>query len=86
MRRPILMIFVVLALTVSVAATTPVAVDVEAKIGAKLVDVFGDDAKAIRITFVDGKAILTGKVVARSTQELAEEVALYFPEVKKVDN
>jgi osmotically-inducible protein OsmY len=70
----------------SSAAAAPSAVDVESKIAAKLVDAFGDDAKTIRVTFVDDKAILTGKVVERSTQELAEQVALYFPEVKKVDN
>lgn len=60
--------------------------EVESTVAAKLVAAFGDDGKTIRITFVDGKAILTGKVVERSTQELAEQVALYFPEVSKVDN
>jgi osmotically-inducible protein OsmY len=69
------------ALTDTAAAATP-----EQKLSAKLVEVFGDDAKTITITLVDGKAILTGKVNERSTQELAEQVALYFPEIKKVDN
>lgn len=69
-----------------VAAAVSSPADVESKVAAKLVDTFGDDAKTIRVTFVDGKAILTGKVVERSTQELAEQVALYFPEVSKVDN
>jgi osmotically-inducible protein OsmY len=68
------------------AAAAPSVVDVESMVAAKLVDVFGNDGKTIRVTWVDGKAILTGKVVERSTQELAEQVALYFPEVKKVDN
>lgn len=68
------------------AAAAPSAVDIETKIAAKLVDAFGDDAKTIRVTWVDGKAILTGKVVERSTQELAEQVALYFGEVSDVDN
>lgn len=66
------------------AVQTPV--DVEAKLSAKLVEAFGDDALTIRVTYFDGKAILTGKVVERSTQELAEQVALYFYEVSKVDN
>jgi len=85
--------FAVAALAVAVTLVapalrgdTPSAVDVESKIAAKLVDAFGDDAKTIRITYVDRKAILTGKVVERSTQELAEQVALYFPEVADVDN
>lgn len=60
--------------------------DVEAKVSAKLVEVFGDDAKAIRVTYFDRKVILTGRVVERATQELAEEVALYFYEVADVDN
>jgi osmotically-inducible protein OsmY len=67
-------------------AATQTPATLEAQISAKLVDSFGDDAKTITITNIDGKVILTGKVKARSTQELAEQVALYFPEVKKVDN
>ena len=77
---------VLLLLAVCAAAEPASPVEIESKISAKLVDAFGNDAKSIRITWVDGKAILTGKVVERSTQELAEQVALYFPEVKKVDN
>ena len=72
------------ATTDTAAAAAPMALD--AQISAKLVEVFGEDAKAINITLVDGKAILTGKVKTRSTQELAEQVALYFPEVKGADN
>lgn len=68
------------------AAASPSPVDVEAKLSAKLVEAFGDDAKTIRVTYFDGKAILTGNVVERSTQELAEQVALFFDEVSKVDN
>jgi osmotically-inducible protein OsmY len=77
---------IAIAVALPLVAAAQSATDVEATISAKLVEVFGDDAKTIRVTFVDGKAILTGKVVARSTQELAEQVALYFPEVKKADN
>lgn len=72
------------ATTDSAAAAAPLALD--AQISAKLVEAFGDDAKAITVAVADGKATLTGKVTARSTQELAEQVALYFPEVKDVDN
>lgn len=70
--------------TDTAAAAAPLALD--AQISAKLVEAFGDDAKTINITLVDGKVTLTGKVNERSTQELAEQVALYFPDVKDVDN
>lgn len=80
-------ILTVLALTYSApAAALSSPADVESKVSTKLVEAFGDDAKTIRVTFVDGKAILTGKVVERSTQELAEQVALFFEEISKVDN
>lgn len=75
-----------LTLVLPALAASPSPVDVESKVSAKLVEAFGDDARTIRITYVDGKAILTGKVVERSTQELAEQVALFFPEVSRVDN
>ncbi len=86
MRRLLILLVTVLVLLPGVASAQSLATDVESKIAAKLIDAFGDDAKAIRITWVDGKAILTGKVVERSTQELAEQVALYFNEVSDVDN
>lgn len=78
--------FAVACSSSGLAAVAPSPADVESKVAAKLVDAFGDDGKTIRVTFVDGKAILTGKVVERSTQELAEQVALYFEEISKVDN
>lgn len=77
------------AMTDTAVATTETAaapLSLDAQISAKLVEAFGDDAKTINITLVDGKATLTGKVNERSTQELAEQVALYFPDVKDVDN
>ena len=58
----------------------------EKKISAKLVEAFGADAKNIRVAVADGKAVLLGKVAERSTQELASEVAEYFPEIQSVDN
>ena len=60
--------------------------DLEKKISAKLVEAFGADGKAIRVAVADGKAVLIGKVGERSTQELAAEVAQYFPEIRSVDN
>ena len=83
--------FAVIVATLAIAytgntAAAPSPVDVEAKISAKLVEAFGHDALTIRVTYFDGEAILTGKVVERSTQELAEQVALFFSEVSKVDN
>jgi osmotically-inducible protein OsmY len=50
-----------------------------------LVDKLGKDAEAIRVTIVGEKTTLTGQVAQRSTQELAEQVALYFG-AKKIDN
>jgi osmotically-inducible protein OsmY len=84
---PVAVIIAILAFAYTgTAAAAPSPVEVESKVSAKLVEAFGDDAKTIRITYVDGNAILTGTVVERSTQELAEQVALFFPEVSSVDN
>lgn len=58
----------------------------EAEIQSALVDKLGDDAKTIRVAFYDGKALLSGKVAEQSTQEIAKEVALWVPGVKKVEN
>ncbi|MCM2314848.1 MAG: BON domain-containing protein [Thermoanaerobaculia bacterium] len=87
--KTLLVALIATILTVAFAGNTaaaPSPVEVETKLSAKLVDAFGDDALTIRVTYFDGNAILTGKVVERSTQELAEQVALYFYEVSKVDN
>jgi osmotically-inducible protein OsmY len=58
----------------------------EEKLHALLVEKLGDDAKPIRVTITGNKAILTGQVDRRSTKELSEEVALYFPGIAKVDD
>jgi|WetSurMetagenome_2_1015567.scaffolds.fasta_scaffold203269_2 osmotically-inducible protein OsmY len=58
----------------------------EAQLQALLVDKLGDDAKTIRVTIDGLKAILTGQVSSRPTQELCQEVALYFSGIEKVDN
>ena len=59
---------------------------VEKKLQALLVDKLGDDAATIRVVMNGREAILLGAVAHRSTQELAEEVALYADEIDKVDN
>jgi hyperosmotically inducible periplasmic protein len=60
--------------------------DREAQLRQLIIAKLGADAEGIRVTLVEKKAILTGKVNERSTQELAKEVALTFAGVKKVDN
>ena len=60
--------------------------ELETEITTKLVEVFGEDAKTIRVAVADGKAVLIGRVQERSTQELAEEVVLFFPAIRSVDN
>ena len=60
--------------------------EMETKIQAALVEKLGSDASTIRAAFYDGKAVLSGKVVDQSTQELAKEVALWVPGVTKVEN
>lgn len=77
---------VALVASVPTLLAAPSPADVESKVATKLVEAFGDDAKTIRVTYFEGKAILTGKVVERSTQELAEQVALFFSEISTVDN
>ena len=78
-----LALLVPLALGAAVAAKSP---DMEKVITKALVDKLGDDAKTIRVAFYDGKALLSGKVVEQSTQEIARQVALWVPGVTKVEN
>ena len=78
-----LVALVPLALGAAVAAKSP---DMEKVITKALVDKLGDDAKTIRVAFYDGKALLSGKVVEQSTQEIARQVALWVPGVTKVEN
>jgi len=52
----------------------------------KLRRAFGTDAKNIEVRVEGSKAILTGSASERSTQELAEEVALSVPGITSVDN
>ena len=60
--------------------------ETEKAIRTALVDKLGDDAKTIRVAYFDGKAVLSGKVAADSTQEIAKEVALFVPAVSRVEN
>jgi osmotically-inducible protein OsmY len=60
--------------------------ETEGAITSTLVDKLGSDASTIRVAFHEGKATLSGHVAEKATQELAEQVALYVPGVKKVEN
>jgi osmotically-inducible protein OsmY len=51
-----------------------------------LLDKAGADALGVRVTVDRGKAILTGEVKSRATQELAEEVAKSVGGINSVDN
>jgi osmotically-inducible protein OsmY len=58
----------------------------EKSIAKLLVAKLGDDAAAVRVTWVKGTVTLTGAVRTRAVKELAKEVALTAAGVKKVDN
>ncbi len=58
----------------------------EKQIASLCVEKLGKDAETIRVTVVGNKAILTGEVAAKSTEELAKEVALSVHGIEKVDN
>ncbi len=58
----------------------------EAQLQALLVEKLGSDAKTIQVTLDGNKAYLTGEVSSRVTQELSEEVALFFSGVATVEN
>lgn len=51
-----------------------------------LLDKFGSDAMGIAVKVDGDRALLSGEVPSRSTQELAEEVALSVPGIRRVDN
>ncbi|MBI4914976.1 MAG: BON domain-containing protein [Acidobacteria bacterium] len=58
----------------------------EAKVRLALLEKLGTDSLKIKVDLAGTKVILTGEVAKRATEELAEEVALAVPGVKKVDN
>ena len=83
--------FVVLGCVAVLAGALPAAADQnlekrESQLRQLMVEKLGEDAEGIRVTLVGTKAILTGRVTERGTQEIAEEVALSVPGVKKVSN
>jgi hyperosmotically inducible periplasmic protein len=51
-----------------------------------LLDQLGRDGMNIHVDVIADKAVLVGTVVAHSSQELAEEIALSVPAVRSVDN
>ncbi len=59
---------------------------VQADVYVALLEKLGRDGLPIDVQVTNGRVILTGQVGQRSTQELAEEVALSVPGVKSVDN
>ena len=58
----------------------------EKTIAALLVDKLGKDAEPIKVSAIGDKVTLTGQVTQKSTQEIAQEVALSVEGVDKVDN
>lgn len=59
---------------------------VEADVYVALLEKLGRDGLPIDVEVRGGRAVLTGQVDQRSTQELAEEVARSVPGVRAVDN
>ena len=55
-------------------------------IQAKLIDKLGPDALRITVHVIGPTATLTGEVTKKSSQKLAESVALSVDGIKKVDN
>lgn len=51
-----------------------------------LLDKFGSDAMGVAVKVDGDRALLSGEVPSRSTQELAEEVALSVPGIRRVKN
>lgn len=69
------------------ATSHDAAATLEQKVTTMLKDKLGEDAATIRVAVDNrGKAILVGTATRRSTQELAEEVALFVPGIEKVEN
>jgi osmotically-inducible protein OsmY len=59
---------------------------IQADIYVALLEKLGGDGLPIDVEVQGSRAVLTGQVEERSTQELAEEVALSVPGVRRVDN
>ena len=59
---------------------------IEADVHLALLEKLGRDGLPIEVEVHGSQVVLTGQVEQRSTQELAEEVALSVPGVRRVDN
>jgi len=69
------------------ATSQDAAASLEQQVATTLVNKLGQDAATIRVVVDNkGKVMLIGTAARRSTQELAKEVALFVPGVKKVQN
>ena len=69
------------------ATSQDAAAKLEQQVATMLVNKLGQDAATIRVVVDNkGKVMLIGTTAKRSTQELAKEVALFVPGVKKVQN
>ena len=69
------------------ATSQDAAASLEQQVATMLVNKLGQDAATIRVVVDNkGKVMLIGTAARRSTQELAKEVALFVPGVKKVQN
>ena len=69
------------------ATSQDAAASLEQQVATMLVNKLGPDAATIRVVVDNkGKVMLIGTCAKRSTQELAKEVALFVPGVKKVQN
>ena len=69
------------------ATSQDAAASLEQQVATTLVNKLGQDAATIRVVVDNkGKVMLIGTAARRSTQELAKEVALFVPGVKKVEN
>lgn len=59
---------------------------IQADVYVALLEKLGKDGLPIDVEVLGSRAVLTGEVEQRSTQEVAEEVALSVPGVRSVDN
>lgn len=90
---PIFLVLWVAACAGTVPGTRSAAVDpdvtnasIAADVQVALLEKLGKDGLPIDVEVHGSRAVLSGQVEQRSTQELAEEVALSVPGVRSVDN
>lgn len=90
---PILLAFLVTGCAGTLPGTRSPAADpdvtnasIQADVYVALLEKLGKDGLPIDVEVLGSRAVLTGEVEQRSTQEVAEEVALSVPGVRSVDN